>query len=105
MKTIVTGKMRATRLIAIVAVLLLVGVVLLASAPLMAQGGGPGGACYGIQASVAAGGGYQLSSLVWQVSGATSGGRYSLTVPQAPSLRGSGCCCTYLPTMLGNLTQ
>jgi len=54
------------------------------------------------------GGNYQLTSLplrpaqgnAWQVSGNASGGGYALTSPYEPALRGSGCCCTYLPCML-----
>jgi hypothetical protein len=52
------------------------------------------------QAGTSAGGSYQLTSLAWQVSGTAVGGRYTLTVPCAPALRGSGCCCSYLPIVL-----
>jgi hypothetical protein len=90
------------RMTILVTILLLVGATLLAAVPLMAQGGGSDGALYTVQAATATGGGYQLSSLAWQVSGTASGGNYSLTVPQSPSLRGSGCCCyyRYLPCIL-----
>jgi hypothetical protein len=44
--------------------------------------------------------GYQLTHLTWQVSGEVSGGGYSLQSPSSPTLRGNGCCCTYLPCVL-----
>jgi len=47
------------------------------------------------------GGAYQLTSLSWQINGSASGGAYQLAVPAAPSLRGSGCCCIYIP-VVGN---
>jgi hypothetical protein len=46
------------------------------------------------------GGGYQLTSLAWQISGTASGGSYRLLGAATPSLRGSGCCCTRLPLVL-----
>jgi hypothetical protein len=48
------------------------------------------------------GGGYQLASLTWKVSGSVGGGDYQLLDRALPSLRGSGCCCTYLPIGLRN---
>ncbi|MFC2023494.1 hypothetical protein ACFLT5_02015 [Chloroflexota bacterium] len=53
-----------------------------------------------IEGGTAAGGSYRLTALAWQVSGMASGGEYHLLGPEAPALRGSGCCCTYLPLML-----
>lgn len=41
--------------------------------------------------------GYHLTNLVWRVSGTASGESYILVAPAAATLRGSGCCCTYLP--------
>jgi hypothetical protein len=41
--------------------------------------------------------GYQLSNLAWRVSGTASGAGYILLGPATATLRGSGCCCTYLP--------
>ena len=38
-----------------------------------------------------------------QVEGSTSGGGYRLLGPASPTLRGNGCCCTYLPCVLRNL--
>jgi hypothetical protein len=43
------------------------------------------------------GGGYQLTSLEWRITGSLSGGDYQLSGQAVPSLRGSGCCCVYLP--------
>ena len=51
---------------------------------------------------IASGGAYQLASVAWDVSGMSSGGDYRLQGSVAPRLRGSGCCCTYLPLTLRN---
>lgn len=42
------------------------------------------------------------SNLDWQVRGEVSGGAYSLSVVALPEQSDSGCCCTYLPSMLRN---
>ena len=55
---------------------------------------------YAVRAGTSTGGTYQVTSLAWQVRGTASGGGYTLAVPDAPALRGSGCCCVYLPTVL-----
>jgi hypothetical protein len=52
---------------------------------------------YQITTGLSTGNGYQIFPLNWQVSGALSGGNYSLEVRNSPSLTGSGCCCTFLP--------
>ena len=52
---------------------------------------------------MASGGGYRLTVLAWQVEGSASGGGYRLLGPASPTLRGNGCCCTYLPCVLLNL--
>jgi hypothetical protein len=61
-------------------------------------------------AGSASGGGYRLTGLApdqlqggaWQVRGGAGGGRYRLEAPTAvSSYVGSGCCCTYLPGILG----
>jgi hypothetical protein len=57
---------------------------------------------WNVKHGTAAGGGYHLTSLTWQVSGTASGGGYRLLGPAVPALRGSGCCCTYLPIGLRN---
>ena len=43
----------------------------------------------------------QLQGDAWQVWGEASGGRYRLEAPTAvSSYVGSGCCCTYLPSLM-----
>jgi hypothetical protein len=80
--------------IAIVALLLLGTVAL-------AQSGGPNPpTLYTVEQGAASGGGYHLTSLAWQVSGEISGENYRLLGPAVPTLRGNGCCCTYLPCIL-----
>jgi hypothetical protein len=87
-------KARIAIMLALVACLLLSGLA-------TAQTGGPGLVpVYAVQAKTSTGGNYQLTSLAWQVSGAAAGGDYTLAVPYAPALRGSGCCCTCLPVVL-----
>ena len=55
---------------------------------------------YIVGESTASGKGYNLTSLAWQVGGISSNVGYSLLVPMEVTLRGSGCCCTYLPSVL-----
>jgi hypothetical protein len=55
---------------------------------------------YTVEQVPIAGEGYHLNVASWQVSGASSGGSYHLEGPAAPELRGSGCCCTFLPLTL-----
>jgi hypothetical protein len=64
----------------------------------LAQAGetGPAPAYYVAQEPML-GEGYQLANLAWRVSGTASGESYVLVAPAAATLRGSGCCCTYLP--------
>jgi hypothetical protein len=89
-------KARMATMLALVAFLLVGGVA-------MAQVGGPGPASgYAVQPGTSSGGSYHLTSLAWQVSGTAAGGSYALVSPSAPTLRGSGCCCTYLPCILRN---
>jgi hypothetical protein len=45
----------------------------------------------------ASGGDYMLVMTTWQARGAAQGGGYQLLDPGATMLRGSGCCCAYLP--------
>jgi hypothetical protein len=45
---------------------------------------------------------YHLNMFSWEISGETAGGDYHLQLLSSPSLRGSGCCCTYLPCVLKN---
>jgi hypothetical protein len=57
---------------------------------------GPDPAYYVPQEAIV-GTGYRLASLTWQVSGSASSDDYLLLGPTTATLRGSGCCCTYLP--------
>ena len=57
---------------------------------------------YTVQSGTSSGQGYRLIGTSWQVSGTASGGDYLLLQPAATELRGSGCCCTYLPLTLCN---
>jgi hypothetical protein len=83
--------------------LLLVIALLAVGGAALAQTGGPGpGQTMSVQTGTSTGGGYQLTSLAWQVSGTVVGGGYALATPYQPALRGSGCCCTYLPCILRN---
>jgi len=86
---------RGMNLVVVMAALLLLGGVVLA------QSNGPVSSPQVVAVEGRAlGGDYQLTSLTWQVSGTASGGRYQLLCPAATTLRGSGCCCTYLPGIL-----
>ena len=86
--------MKLRTIVPVVAILLL----LLASAA-QAQSGGRN-PTLSVQAGVASGGGYRLTSLAWRGSVIVSGGGYQLLVAYEPRLTGSGCCCTYLPCVV-----
>jgi hypothetical protein len=88
------------RMAILLVALLLAAVTLQAAVPLMAQTRRPGPAPYAVEAGTVAGGGYQLGSLAWPITGAASGGSYRLALANEPLLRGSGCCCVYLPCIL-----
>lgn len=79
-------------------ILLAVVALLLVGSVAWAQSGRPPG--YVVEQGVLSGGGYRLSGPGWQFSGAAGGGGYRLLGPAMPSLRGSGCCCNYLPCVL-----
>jgi hypothetical protein len=82
---------------------LLVIVLLAGGVAALAQSSGAGpGQAMSVQTGTSSGGSYHLSSLAWQVSGTATGGSYALASPYTPALRGSGCCCTYLPCILRN---
>jgi hypothetical protein len=105
MKTIRTLKTHTAIPIAAVAFLLLGGVALhiQGATPAVAQTGGPGPApWYAVGQGTVSGGSYSLTSPSWRVSGTAGGGAYRLTSPDQPSLRGNGCCCTFLPLVLRN---
>lgn len=59
---------------------------------------------YTVESGTSSGREYHLIGTSWQVSGKASGGDYFLVQPAATTLRGSGCCCTYLPLTLCNFT-
>lgn len=66
-----------------------------------AQAQPPGrGLAYQVEGGTISGEGYRLATAIWQVSGAASGEGYALTTLYQPALRGSGCCCTYLPCVM-----
>lgn len=77
--------------------LLVIVALLLASTVALAQSGGPR-AGYVVQQAALSGGTYRLTSPTWSLSGAASGGRYSLLGPAA--LSGGRCCCTWLPIVM-----
>lgn len=55
---------------------------------------------YQIETGTISGGGYRLMTLGSQAGHVSAGGAYRLLGPAAPELRGSGCCCVYLPCVL-----
>ena len=57
-------------------------------------------ASFVVAPAILSGGAYHLESSGWRISGASAGGGYRLDEPTAPSLRGNGCCCTYLPCVM-----
>ncbi|MBN1660501.1 MAG: hypothetical protein JXA93_19045 [Anaerolineae bacterium] len=72
-------------------------IVLLLSTVASAQ---PGGS-YTVEEGTIAGGSYRLNSVGPQAGEPMSGGGYQLlSSVRSPALRGSGCCCTYLPCVL-----
>lgn len=84
-------------------------IMMLLSTAVIAQSSGPDSSQQDIVESGAAtgapqpGGARQLTSLVWAVTGTARGGNYQLLCLAAPALRGSGCCCTYLPMTQRNV--
>lgn len=84
------------------AVVAMVCALLLAGAALAQSGGQHSPLWYVVEEGRASGGRYHLTSASWYVSGTASGGGYRLLSPSRPTLRGNGCCCTYLPCVLRN---
>jgi hypothetical protein len=84
-----------------IAILLAIAALLLVGSVALAQSSGPPPAQYAVAQGRASGEGYRLTSMSWQVSGASSGGGYRLLGPASPS-GGNPCCCTYLPCVLRN---
>jgi len=91
--------MKQSLMLAVIVILVLWGTVVVAQ-----PDGTDSSQRYMVEPGEAAGGGYRLTGLAWQVSGTARGGSYSLLCPHAPSLRGSGCCCTYLPATMRSFT-
>ncbi len=91
-----------------IAVLPVILLLVMAGSVLAQSSGAGSGQSLGVQPGTSSGGNYQLASLPlhpaqdngWQVSGAAGGGGYALAALSQPALRGSGCCCTYLPCIL-----
>lgn len=79
------------------AMLLVLLALLLAAGMALAQSGGAG--WYTVEPGVTAGGEYRLDSLAWQVEGTAGGEGYILSSSVRAMLRGSGCCCAYLPCL------
>jgi hypothetical protein len=74
--------------------------VLLSGLAMAQTGGSSPVPAYTVRVATSAGGSYQVSSLAWRVGGTAAGGEYILAIPDEPALRGSGCCCIYLPAVL-----
>ena len=85
-------------------IFLTIAALLLLGSAALAQSGGPEPpALYSVQQGTVSGGDYQLTNLSWQVSGEASGQDYRLLDAATDGLRGSGCCCTYVPCVLRGL--
>ena len=57
---------------------------------------------YQVETGTISGGGYRLTSSGTQGDTVAAGGAYRLLMPSAPTLHGSGCCCSYLPCLMRN---
>jgi len=90
--------MKRTAILITTIVLLLLASVALAQS----SGGSDPPTLYTVEQGKASGEGYRLTSLAWRVEGSASGGGYRLLGPASPTLRGNGCCCTWLPCVLHN---
>ena len=84
------------------AVIVLACVLLLVGAALAQSGSQPSPPWYAVEQGRASGGRYHLTSVSWYVSGTASSGSYRLLSLSSPTLRGNGCCCTYIPCVLRN---
>ena len=87
--------MKTRVILTVIATLLLLGTVALAHSGEQAPP-----SWYVVAQEVTSGGHYHLVGLTWQVSGISSGGNYRLLGPESPTLRGRGCCCSFLPCTL-----
>jgi hypothetical protein len=83
----------------IVIIFILVIILLLASWAIAWARTSPDGetSSYKVESGLAAGEGYQLIHLNWQISGTPRGEGYLISAPTASSSITSGCCCTFLP--------
>jgi hypothetical protein len=77
------------------ALLLAVVTLLVLGSAAAAQSGGP--VRYAVEPGTASGGDYQLTGRGESPAVEMSGGDYRLQGGVQPMLRGSGCCCLYLP--------
>ena len=75
-----------------------VAALLLLSTAVSAQ---PNGG-HAVEAGTLTGGGYRLTSANPPPDGMMIGGGYQLLSLTQSRATGSGCCCTYLPCVLGN---
>jgi hypothetical protein len=57
---------------------------------------------YHVESGNLAGGNYQLTSSAVQAGNVAAGGAYRLLGPSEPNLQVGGCCCTWIPCVLGN---
>jgi hypothetical protein len=85
-----------TAILTFIVVLLLLGTIV----PAQSRECDPPAWHYTIEQGAASGAGYRLTGLTWRVEGTANGGGYRLLGPASPTLRGNGCCCTYLPCVL-----
>ncbi|MBN2146756.1 MAG: hypothetical protein JW726_05175 [Anaerolineales bacterium] len=85
----------------IVAVFLVVILLLASGAIALAQTNQDGETIlYQVEPSTSSGKGYQLTHQAWEVNTALSGGGSYVLRAETAVLKGSGCCCTYLPCTL-----
>lgn len=93
-------RIRLTLLLVLLAFLLL-SAGALAALPYQAETGTLAGGDYQLTTfGSRAGGDYLLTTFGSRAGNVAAGGGYRLLGPAAPELRGSGCCCSYLPCTL-----
>jgi len=57
---------------------------------------------YRVDGGTISGGNYRLTSGDVHLGVVSAGGAYRLYGPSGPSLQVGGCCCTWIPCVLGN---
>jgi hypothetical protein len=57
---------------------------------------------YQVDGGTISGGDYRLASADIYLDVVSAGGAYRLYGPSGPSLQVGGCCCTWIPCVLGN---